>query len=148
MVALMDAKVPVLIVSCRPENRKLLLKIFDGLPLNTYCASSLKQARETLELRRCALVFCEERLGDGSYEEFLAELREAKQSTRFVVMLCTGEWDEYLDALRAGADEVLRCPLEPTEVDLALIHAMRERSGSSAFARAESLEIRSMGTVA
>jgi DNA-binding NtrC family response regulator len=135
-------------VTCHAENRKLLLKIFDGLPLNTYCATSLRQARETLELRRCAVVFCEERLGDGSYEEFLAELREAKQSTRFVVMLCTGEWDEYLDALRAGADEVLRCPLEPTDVDLALIHAMRERPGSSTFGKAKSSEIRSMGAVA
>jgi DNA-binding NtrC family response regulator len=148
MVALMDAKVSILIVSCRPENRKLLLKIFDSLPLNTYCASSLKQARETQEFRGCAVVFCEERLGDGSYEEFLAELRGAKQTTRFVVILCTGEWDECLDALRAGADEVLRCPLEPTDVDLALIHAMRERSGSSTFGKAESLEIRSMGAVA
>ena len=47
------------------------------------------------------------------------------EDIRFVVMLCTGEWEEYLEALRLGAEEVLRCPLQPTDVDLALIHAMR-----------------------
>ena len=35
------------------------------------------------------------------------------------------EWEEYLEALRLGATEVLRCPLQPSDVDLALIHAMR-----------------------
>jgi hypothetical protein len=35
------------------------------------------------------------------------------------------EWEEYLEALRLGAEEVLRCPLQPTDIDLALIHALR-----------------------
>jgi DNA-binding NtrC family response regulator len=52
-------------------------------------------------------------------------VRTLHPATRFVVMLCTGEWEEYLEALRLGAEEVLRCPLQPTDVDLALIHAMR-----------------------
>jgi hypothetical protein len=42
-------------------------------------------------------------------------------------MLCTGEWEEYLEALHLGAAEVIRCPLQPTDVDLALIHTMHDR---------------------
>ncbi len=36
-------------------------------------------------------------------------------------MLCTGEWQEYLEALKLGVTEVIRCPLQPTDVELCLI---------------------------
>jgi DNA-binding NtrC family response regulator len=121
----MERKVPVLIVSCRLENRKLLTKLFEGLPIDTYCVSSLRQAKETLHSRQFSVIFCEERLSDGPYRDLLEDVRTLPSHTRFVVMLCTGEWDEYLEAMRLGAEEVLRCPLQPTDVDLALIHAMR-----------------------
>jgi DNA-binding NtrC family response regulator len=120
----MQKLLPVLIVSCRPENRKSLLKVFDGLPLNTYCASNLAQAREVLSKHKPAVVFCEERLSDGSYRELLSTVHASSPKLRFVVMLCTGEWEEYLEALHLGAAEVIRCPLEPTDIDMALIHTM------------------------
>ena len=124
----MDNGLPILIVSCRPENRKMLMRVFDGLPLpiDSYSAPNIQQAREALQSRSFSVVFCEERLSDGTYGELLSEVRsDNPQGTRFVVMLCTGEWEEYLEALRLGAEEVLRCPLQPTDIDLALIHAMR-----------------------
>ena len=43
-----------------------------------------------------------------------------------MVLLCTREREEYLQAMRLGAQEVLRCPLRPTDVDLVLIQAMKE----------------------
>jgi two-component system response regulator PilR (NtrC family) len=121
----MDNGLPVLVVSCRPENRRMLLRVFDGLPIDGYSAPTIQQAKEALRLRPFALVFCEERLSDGSYIDLLRHVRSSFEDIRFVVMLCTGEWEEYLEALRLGAEEVLRCPLQPTDVDLALIHAMR-----------------------
>jgi two-component system response regulator PilR (NtrC family) len=121
----MDNGLPILIVSCRPDNRKMLMRVFDGLPIDSYSAPSIEQAKEALRLRPFSVVFCEERLTDGSYNDLLREVRAASEDIRFVVMLCTGEWEEYLEALRLGAEEVLRCPLQPTDVDLALIHAMR-----------------------
>ena len=124
----MDNPVPILIISGRPENRKMLMRVFDGLPADTYAAPSLRQAREALENRSFSVIFCEERLSDGSYGDLLHEVRAVHDGTRFVVVLCTGEWEEYLEALRLGADEVLRSPLQPTDVDLALIHAMRNDS--------------------
>jgi hypothetical protein len=60
-------------------------------------------------------------------------------------MLCTGEWDEYLEALHLGAEEVLRCPLQPTDVDLALIHAMRGANYNQSIIAADD---RAMGAVA
>jgi DNA-binding NtrC family response regulator len=143
----MDATVPVLVISCRSDNRKLLMRVFEDLPLDVYTAGSLQQARETLKSHSFSAVFCEERLSDGSYRELLAELRSASANTRFVVLLCTGEWDEYLEALRLGAEEVLRCPLQPTDVDLALIHTMRS-VGPKKDLNAPRQGSRAMGAVA
>jgi two-component system, NtrC family, response regulator PilR len=121
----MDNGLPILIVSCRPDNRKMLMRVFDGLPIDSYSAPGIEQAKEALRLRPFSVVFCEERLSDGAYNDLLREVRAISEGIRFVVMLCTGEWEEYLEALRLGAEEVLRCPLQPTDVDLALIHVMR-----------------------
>ena len=121
----MDHGLPILIVSCRPENRRMLMRVFDGLPIDSYAAPSVAQAREALKSHSFSVVFCEERLSDGTYGDLLNDVHSTQSSTRFVVMLCTGEWEEYLEALRLGAEEVLRCPLQPTDIDLALIHAMR-----------------------
>lgn len=121
----MDRTLPILIVSCRLDNRKILLRIFDGLPIDSYLACNVAQAREVLQRRYFSVVFCEERLPDGTYGDLLHDVRALSEDTRVVVMLCTGEWEEYLEALHMGAAEVLRCPLQPTDVDLALIHAMR-----------------------
>jgi DNA-binding NtrC family response regulator len=128
----MDNRLPILIVSCRPVNRKMLMRVFDGLPIDSYSASTINQAREALDSRPFSVVFCEERVSDGSYRDLLLDVRDRGDGTRFVVMLCTGEWEEYLEALRLGAEEVLRCPLQPTDIDLALIHAMR--SGAAPLA--------------
>jgi len=130
----MDNGLPVLIVSCRLENRRTLARVFDGLPVDTYSAPSIEQAREALRLRSFSVVFCEERLSDGYYADLLQAVKSSHDDTRFVVMLCTGEWEEYLEALRLGAEEVLRCPLQPTDIDLALIHAMRATNHRREFA--------------
>lgn len=131
----MDNGLPVLVVSCRPENRKLLMHLFDGLPIDAYSALSIQQAKEALQLRPFSLLFCEERLSDGSYTDLLRHVHLANDSTRFVVLLCTGEWEAYLEALRLGGEEVLRCPLRPTNIDLALIHAMRPaKTGTASHA--------------
>lgn len=131
----MEKVLQVLVVSCRLENRKALLRVFEGLPINTYCVSNLAQAREVLATHKLSVVFCEERLGDGSYRKLLSEVQSSNENLRFVVMLCTGEWEEYLEAMHLGASEVIRCPLQPTDIDMALIHSLHEtRSVKAAYA--------------
>ena len=116
----------MLIVSCRPENRKTLVRMFDELSINSYVAPTIRDARELLGSRSLSMVFCEERLSDGSYCDLLRDIRATWPETGFVVLLCTGEREGYLQAMRLGAQEVLRCPLRPTDVDLVLIQAMKE----------------------
>jgi len=130
----MESEVDVLIVSSRIENKRTLLRTLEGLPVNTFSASTVFQALEFLATHPLAIVFCEERLPDGSYRQLLASLPSRPQMNRFIVVQCTGEWEEYLEALRLGAAEVLRVPLQSTDIDIAVFHAMRQERENQAMA--------------
>jgi len=122
----MENEVEILIVSTRIDNRRTLLHTLEGLPVNIFSASTVRQALEFLSSHPQAVVFCEERLPDGSYRELLAEARTARRLNRFIVVRSAREWEECLEALKLGAAEVLRCPLRAPDIEIALFHAMRE----------------------
>ena len=124
----MHTEMPVLIVCCRPENRRMLTRAFEGLPINCYSTSTLERAKAALRSRTFSVVFCEEWLSDGSYHDLLMDVRSNQPNVRFVLMLCSADWEEYTEAMRLGAEEVLRCPLLPTDIDLALIHAIKNEN--------------------
>jgi DNA-binding NtrC family response regulator len=121
------SQVSVLVVSARLENKKALLRILNNLPVEVFTVGSHAQAREVLAQRPISIVFCEERVTDGGYLDLLAHTLTRHESVQFIVMLFAGEWTHYAEALRFGATEVVRCPLLPTDVELALIHAMRKQ---------------------
>ena len=60
-----------LVVSDRMEHLKSLVRILDELMINVYVACNLRQAREVLARQPLSLVFCDERVADGSYRELL-----------------------------------------------------------------------------
>jgi DNA-binding NtrC family response regulator len=122
----MEKEWDLLVVSSRLENRKALLRILDGLPVDIFTAATISQAHEVLSSHAIRLIFSEENFADGSYRELLRSVRAEHRGPRMVLMLCTGEWEEYLEAMRLGVSEVIRCPLQPTDVELTLIRAARE----------------------
>jgi DNA-binding NtrC family response regulator len=132
----MQNHVGALIVSGRFENRQQLSRILENLPTNVFVVGTLAHAREVLQEQAISIVFCDERMSDGPYRELVAFAKAQHKSVQFIVMLSTGEWPEFLQALGLGAD-VVRCPLQPTDVELALIHAMRKdalTNGSRTYA--------------
>lgn len=122
----MEKEWDLLVVSSRLENRKALLRILDGLPVDIFTAATIRQAHEVLAGHSIRLIFSEEHFADGTYRELLRTVRAQHPGLRMVLMLCTGEWEEYLEAIRLGVTEVIRCPLQPTDVELTLIRAARE----------------------
>ena len=123
----MEALMELLVVSARLDNRRALLRILENLPVLVFSAATIEHAREVLATHSIGLVFCEEDFADGSYEDLLKSIRIKQPVTQFVLMLCTGEWTDYLKALGLGAWDVLRCPFQPLDVELLLIHSARER---------------------
>jgi DNA-binding NtrC family response regulator len=96
----MQDEVAILVVLANLESRRTVNKILEELSTQIISCSTLSEAEQILSLRRPTLIFCDERLPDGSY----IDLFQLKQSGRIpppvVVLTRTGEWDLYMDATR------------------------------------------------
>jgi DNA-binding NtrC family response regulator len=101
-----------------------LLRILEDLRVSTFASATLAEAEEVLSGQRVALVFCDDRLADGSYRDLLESLRTWKQSPHTVVTTRTGDWKEYLEALGLGAFDMIQYPYKPTDVELNVIRVM------------------------
>jgi len=120
-------RLDALVVSDRMEHVQSLVRILDELLINVYVACNLRQAREVLSRQPLSIVFCDELVAGGSYRDLLQSGDAMRKASRYVIMLHTGEWDEYLEAMHLGAFDVIRCPIQPTDVEMALIHASRDQ---------------------
>jgi DNA-binding NtrC family response regulator len=117
----------LLVVSARLENKKALLDILRDFPVDVLIASTVAQAQEAMSGHLIQCIFSEENLPDGSYRDVLAAMLGFGLKSPLVLMLCTGEWQEYIEAMKLGAAEVIRSPLQAIDVELALIHMIREQ---------------------
>lgn len=114
-----------LVVSSELEHRRGLVRMLEGFRVNTYASASLAEAEEVLSRQGVALVFCEDRLTDGSYRDLLKILRTWERAPRIVVTTRIGEWRDYLEALQLGAFDMIQYPYRSIDVELNVLHAMR-----------------------
>ncbi len=126
----------VLIVSERPDHLRPLVRTLDASSARISACFTVRHAREIFSQQPVDLVFSDERLSDGSYRELLRSGRFGQNAASFVLLLHTGEWEEYLDAMRLGALDVLRCPLQPAEVEATVQRAIAIKQRSSAARQA------------
>jgi DNA-binding NtrC family response regulator len=129
----MQGQPDVLVASSSMDNRKSLLNVLESLSLNAISCTALGQVEEVLSRNNVLLAFCDERLTDGSFRDLLAAGKAKGSNVRVVVMIRTGEWDEYLEAMRMGAFDAVRCPLQPTDVELIVLRALRESREAVAY---------------
>src|ERR1700751_1048912 len=120
----MQDTIATLIVSGRGENRKELSRILSSPCASVFIVGTLAHAREVLQVQPIAVVFCDEWLSDGSYRDLLSFAKDVWKNLQFIVILSTGEWREFLEALGLGAD-VIRYSLQSADVELALRRAIR-----------------------
>jgi DNA-binding NtrC family response regulator len=129
-----QAEFKILLISGNFESRRTIGKVFEGLSIQVVSCSTLSQARQALLLQRPNLIFCDERLSDGGYEDFLDVDHEGRIAPPVVVLTRTGEWEFYMDATRRGAFDVIRSPWCPTDIELSILRAAREEKQSVARA--------------
>ena len=122
----------VLIVSERPDHLRPLIRTLDASSARISACFTIRHAREIFSQQPVDLVFSDEHLSDGSYRELLRSAHFGQHAASFVLLLHTGEWAEYLDAMRLGALEVLRCPLQQAEVEATVHRAIALKKRSSA----------------
>ena len=117
----------LLIVSSRLETKKALLNIIQGQPVDVYTSPSIEHAWEMLMGQPMDVIFCDERLPDGGYPDFLRAVRSEHRLARFVLLLSSeDDWKDYRQAMRLGVSDVLRRSYQPTDVELLLIRIGRE----------------------
>jgi DNA-binding NtrC family response regulator len=72
-------------------------------------------------------LFCDEHLSEGCFSDLISPDIPDRKVPRVVVTIRTGEWDKYLQMMRLGAYDVLRCPFCPTDVEFVVLRAREEQ---------------------
>lgn len=121
----MEEQPDALVMSSHLECRRALVRILQGLRVNTLATATLAEAEEVLSRQGVALVFCDDRLTDGSYRDLLQNLRTWKKTPHIVVTTRTGEWKEYQEALGLGVSDMIQYPYRSTDVELNVLRATR-----------------------
>jgi len=125
---------PVLIASSDLEHRQALRDMFVNLGLDPLCSANLQETREALATTPVSIIFCEKRLSDGGFQEILALARKLNPQVLVVIASRMENRDEYMEAMRLGAFEVIPFPCHPTDVDWVVIRAMRQWRQKRSFA--------------
>lgn len=134
----MDTPWQIVIASSDLESRRGLMEILTRQGLDPIGASNLAECREVLQKEKVGLIFCDPHLADGSYQDLLDVTRSGASTARVVVTSKHANWDEYLEAMRLGAFDVIASPCRPTDVEWMVIQAKREaRNQSKALVPAE-----------
>ena len=123
----------VLVACAEIGNRNALIRMLESMSVGVFSCSSLSQAKEVLSSRMIELVFCDENLTDGSFYDLLRTKQVWIARPHIVVIAHFGEWERYEEASQLELFEVISSPLHPTDVEMAVIRAMRDGVRESFF---------------
>jgi two-component system C4-dicarboxylate transport response regulator DctD len=118
--------VRALVVSSELEVRKPLLWSLEWLQVDAIVCAGLREAEEALSEHCVDVVFCDDRLPDGSYSDLLRPSRSSRKAPRIVVTTRTGDWELYFEALEKGAFDVIQSPCYSTHVEMTITRVLRE----------------------
>jgi len=128
-IGLQSQKMQVLISSSELATWEGFINILDSKGLTRKRFDTIKQACEALTRDNVILIFCENRLMDGTYEDLLTAARNVRSEARIVVTgLMDSEFDSlgYCKARELGAYDVLRKSYGLKDLEWAVICAIRD----------------------
>jgi two-component system response regulator PilR (NtrC family) len=115
----------VLVASSDLEGRRALSNILAKLGVDPLTTSSIRECTEIMATERVGLIFCDRLLADGNCYDLLNASRGGQVNARIVVTSSTADWDEFLEAMRLGAFDVIANPCRSTDVEWVIIQALR-----------------------
>jgi len=122
----MNARPQILVVSSDQDHLHTLTSILQKNGWTPLHATRLSECRDLLAKQNVGLVFCERRLADGTYRDLLSAAHMPNRRVPIVVTSRLADWDEYLEALRYGAVDLIASPCKPNDVSSAIAQAQRE----------------------
>jgi len=129
----------VLIASSDLERRRALSNILTEIGVDALTTSTIVECREILTTEKVGLIFCDRILTEGNYRDVLNVSRGTSTKPRVVVTSSVADWDEFLEAMRLGAFDVIASPCRSTDVEWMILQTLRfERIESRLVLRAQS----------
>jgi DNA-binding NtrC family response regulator len=90
-------------------------------------AAAIRPATDLVNTKKYDLVICDVRLGDEDGFELLAHCREHHPQTTVILVTGYGTVETGIDALRAGAFDLLTKPLLDQELEMSIDRALSQR---------------------
>jgi CheY-like chemotaxis protein len=122
----MADKIRLLVACSDPESRAHLTDSLKDTEFETILASNCEESSRVLGKQPVSMVFCEDRLPGGGLPGVLNEVKLSGTSTPVVVLSRTGDWEEYLAALRLGAFDMVTPPYQRTAIHTVAYNALHE----------------------
>jgi DNA-binding NtrC family response regulator len=129
---------PVLIASSDIQTRDNIRAILAEDGLNTICASTVKETQEALAHTPVCIVICDRQLADGGFRDLLHLAKKEKPQVLVVVTSRKDDWKDDVAAKQAGAFEVIPSPCQRSNVEWAVIMALRAWRQRAALPRRDS----------
>lgn len=128
----MESKMQVMIGSPDTAIWQRFSELVGSKELSLVRFDSIEQACKALAQEKVLLIFCENRLADGSYEDLLKAAKNVRSQARIVVTgLESDQFDSlgYCKARELGAYDVLRKSYGIKDLEWVVICAMRDEVG-------------------
>jgi DNA-binding NtrC family response regulator len=116
----------IVIASSDVQDRRPMVNILMTQGLDPIVATSVAECRDSMAQENVGLIFCARSLADGDYRDLLLAARAGKRRTRIVLTARITDWDEYLEAMRLGAFDVISAPCRPTDMEWMILQALRD----------------------
>jgi len=121
----------VLIATADLETCRRLASILSQWGFVPICAVTVAKAKAILARQSVPMVFCEDRLADGSFRDVLGAAKLVNSNARVVVTSRTDDADGDQEAVQLGAFDVIPCPCRPADVHRVVSHAMSDGDPNS-----------------
>lgn len=116
----------VAVVLSDQESCLSVLRMLARQGVSTICVSTVHQFEGMLDSRQIDLVFCNDRLPDGSYRDILRVLDRSKKKMPQVVVMSTGMTGaEYDQAKHSGIFRIISTPCRQTDIEWTVAQAKR-----------------------
>jgi DNA-binding NtrC family response regulator len=99
-----------LVVSSDEQVRRSLAEILVQCELAPLFSPTVAASRTVLSRRKVFIVLCQNFVVDGEYGDIVKMVSQSDANVPVIVVSRTGDWPEYLTAIRAGVFDYLAYP--------------------------------------
>lgn len=114
----------ILVICAESPTREVIAAAVGRCRRSAICCSTVGGARTLLGQGGFSVVFCEDLLPDGAFQDVLEIIADLRMSALLIVLSRRDDWGAYLSTLAAGAFDYIVCPPSSAETERILRMAL------------------------